>query len=160
MVTAASLKYCSMEKMRQNKCLQSKYEWISSNPEVTWKMSLPLGVACRSSNSPTWSSTMISVIRVVYISLQHLGDGNHLITSTFWPQPLWQMACQACLLILSWDFGNQSENIRRLLHGTNYHLEEMCSRSQKGNLRSFYWLTTPIRLASFVLKIGWIQLSS
>ena len=79
---------------------------------------------------------------------------------TFWPQPWWQRACQACLLILSWDFRNQSENIRRLLHGTNYHLEEMCSRSQKGNFRSFYWLTTPICLASFVLKVGWIQLSS
>ena len=60
---------------------------------------------------------------------------------TFWPQPWWQRACQACLLILSWDFWNQSENIRRLLHGTNYHLEEMCSRSQKGNWDLFTgWL--------------------
>ena len=159
MVTAASLKDCSMELiLRQNKCLQSKYEWISSNPEVTWKTSLPLGVACRSSNSPTWNLTMISVISVIYIPQQHLGDGNHLIV------PFGRShGGRGHIKPASWSLVgilNQSENIRRLLHGTNYHLEEMCSRSQKGNLRSFYWLTTPIRLASFVLKVGWIQLSS
>ena len=140
MVTAASLKDCSMEIFWQNQCLESKDEWILTNPEVTWKTSLPLGVACRSSNSPTWSSTMISVISVVYIFLQHLGDGNHLIVP-FARSHCGRWHCQACLLILSWDFWNQSENIRRLLHGTNYHLEEMCSRSQKGNWDLFTgWL--------------------